>query len=737
MAHFTSLTEHQQLVFWSELLAILVVARLLGALLRRWGQPAVVGELLAGVLLGPSALGRLWPAGFSWLFPADKVQSAAVSAIGWLGIVFLLVLTGFETDLGIIRGLGRAAGSVAGGALALPFVCGLGVGLALPAVFEGPHAHRGVFTIFMAVGLSISSLPVIAKVLSDFDFMRRNFGQVTVAVGMVNDLVGWLALGVIAGLATTAGLSTWRLAVTIAAMVVLLLGGLTVGQRGVDSLLRAVRTRSDSVNDSLVASVLVVVLVAVVAQEAGIEAVLGAYVAGIVVGRSRFRHPQLHEHLESVTYGVLAPVFFATAGLKLDLGALTRGSTAAWAAVILVVAVAAKFVGAYAGARLGRLPRREALALGSSLNARGAVEVVIATVGLSLGILSRTAFTAIVLMAIVTSVMAPPLLRQIVKDWPGTEDERKRLEQEDLLERNLLVRTGRLLLPSRGRPNSLAAAQVLGAVWPLEVGVTVLSVAGEEDEPDLEAVADVLEGRDVEIRRVSDEDALETLLREARLGYQAIGLGAADMSGDRLLSPVVDDLLAESPIPVVVVKRGLRQGPATPPALARALVPVSGSPSSRIAQEIAFSMSAHQGTEVVLMHVINRPEVVAAAVGAPSNASAVGADDTATALGRVDAGTQRGVETADAVLDDALALARQFEVGARPESRTGASTGEEILAAAEELDADLVILGASVRRLEGRPFLGHNVEHVLGHARQTVVVVATPDITSGGEAPRG
>jgi nucleotide-binding universal stress UspA family protein len=485
--------------------------------------------------------------------------------------------------------------------------------------------------------------------------------------------------------------------------------------------------------------VLIVVLVAVAAQEAGIEAVLGAYIVGIVLGRSRFRHPQLHEHLESVTYGVLAPIFFATAGLKLDLGALTRGSTAMWAAVILVVAVAAKSVGAYAGARMGKLPRREALALGSSLNARGAVEVVIATVGLSLGILSRTAFTAIVLMAIVTSVMAPPLLRWVVKDWPGTEDERKRLEQEELLERNLLVRTGRLLLPSRGRPNSLAAAQIVHAVWPPEVGVTVLCVASDDDEPDLEAVADVLEGRDVEFRRVSAEDAFETLVGEARLGYQAIGLGAADVSGDQLLSPVVDDLLAESPIPVVVVKRGLRHGPDTPPALARALVPVSGSPSSRTAQEIAFSMSAHQGTEVVLMHVINRPEAVAAAVGAPVGTPAVVATlpaDQASVLGATGAGTQRGVETADAVLDDAVALARQFEVEASAESRTGASTGEEILAAAEEIDADLVILGATVRRLEGRPFLGHNVEHVLEHARQTVVVVATPDITPGGEASR-
>ena len=739
MAHFTSLTEHQQVVFWAELLAILAVARLLGTVLRRWGQPAVVGELAAGVLLGPSVLGRLWPGGFAWLFPADKVQSGAVNAIGWLGIAFLLVLTGFETDLAIVRRLGRAAGSVATGALLLPFACGLAVGLTVPAIFMGSHAHRGVFTLFMAVGLSISSLPVIAKVLADLDFMRRNFGQVTVAVGMVNDLVGWLALGVIAGLASTAGLSTWRLAVTIGAMALLLVGGLTVGQQGVDRLLRLVRTRSDAVGDSLVATVLVVVLVAALAQSAGIEAVLGAYIAGIVLGRSRFRHPQLHEHLESITYGVLAPVFFATAGLKLDLGTLARGTTAIWGAIVLGVAVVAKFAGAYAGARVGRLPRREALALGSALNARGAVEVVIATVGLSLGILSPTAFTAIVLMAIVTSIMAPPLLRQIAKDWPGTEEEQRRLQHEGLLERNLLIRSGRLLLPSRGRPNSIAAAQILHAAWPAEVGVTVLSVSDEDEEPDLESIAHVLEDREVEFRRVTDENAFESLVREARLGYEAIGVGAADTAGERLLSPVVDDLLAESPIPLVIVKQGLRHGPVPPVALARAIVPVSGSPSSRTAQEIAFSMSAHHGTEVILMHVINRPEVVAAAIRVPAGRSGGDAAGDGGPTGSLradtaDAGSQRGVEAADAVLEDAMTLGRQFDVEPRAHSRPGVSTGEEILAAAEEADADLIILGATVRRLEGRPFLGHNVEHILEHANVTVVVVTTPDVTTDPDA---
>ena len=724
MSHFTSLTEHQQLVFWTELLVVLAVARALGAVLRRWGQPAVVGELAAGVLLGPSILGKAWPAGFNWLFPVNRAQSGALGAIGWLGVGFLLLLTGFDTDLTIVRRLGRAAGSVTVGALVLPFAAGLALGASLPDSFVGGRTHRGIFVLFMAVAVSISSLPVIAKILSELGFMRRDFGQATVAVGMVNDLAGWLALGVVAGLAESGSFSLSRLAVTGVAMVVLVCGGLTVGQRGTDALLRVVRSRSQSVVDSLVATVLVMVAVATAAQALHIEAVLGAYVAGIVLGRSRFQHEDVRGHLESVTMAVLAPVFFATAGLRLDLTVLFHLTTLAWCAAVLVVAAGAKFIGAYVGARIGRLANREALGLGAALNARGAVEVVIATVGLSLGVLNQSAYTVVVLLAIITSVMAPPLLRAIISGWAGTEQERERLDKEDLLDENLLVRFGRLLLPSRGRPNSIVAAQVLHYAWPAEIPVTVLSVDEDGAEPDLSPLEDVFEGREVEFRHVAHADPLEAIVSESRLGYQVIGLGAAEPGAGPLLSPVVDDLIADSPVPLVIVRRAPGERRATPAAFARALVPVTGSPSSRTAQELAFSLSRNLGTSVALLHVVNRPE----------SPVPVGVRGRTT--------SRRGVEvdtgptgTAAAVLDEAEVLARRFDVEPTSDTRVGTSTGEEIIAAAVDAEADLIVLGATVRRLKGRPFLGHTVEHVLDDAPCTVVVVAVPSSVPESEPP--
>ncbi|HZU73226.1 MAG TPA: cation:proton antiporter [Acidimicrobiales bacterium] len=734
MSHFSSLTEHQNLVLWTQLLVVVGLARGLGVLCRRFGQPPVVGELAAGVVLGPSVLGHVWSAGFDWLFPTSKVQAAALGAVGWVGVGFLLVLTGFETDLAIIRRLGRAASSVAVGGLVVPFACGAALAAALPASFLGPRAHRPVFVIFLGVALSISSLPVIAKILSDLGLMRRNFGQATVAVGMVNDLVGWMALGVIAGLAESGRVSGGRLVFVLVAAVLLLVATFTVGQGAVDRILRAVRARSDSVVAALTVTVVITFALATAAQAIHLEAVLGAFLAGIILGRSRFQNPEVPRHLESVTMSVLAPIFFATAGLRLNLGLLGRPSTLLWCAAILAVAILSKTLGAYAGARLGRLAHREGIALGSALNARGAVEVVIATVGLSLGVLGEGAYTAVVVMAIITSIMAPPILRMVVRDWRGEAEERERLEHEELLDRNLLVRSGSLLLPSRGRPNSIVAAQILHFAWPAQVGVTVLSVDDEGGvEPDLSPIMNVFMDREVDVRRVADDDALAAILAEARLGYQAIGVGVADgfSTGGVLLSPVVDELLADSPIPLVIVRRARGQVTTTPAAFARALVPVSGSPASRTAQEVAFSLGQSLGTAVMLAHVVNRPEPAPVGGGrhqasrwrwdaGPSDVGGGDGDDRPGGSG-LDGGS-----AASAVLDQAMALGAEFQVEASAVTRTGTATADELLAAASEVQADLIVLGATVKRLEGRPFLGHSVEHILDEAPMTVVVVATP-----------
>ncbi|MBA2438682.1 MAG: cation:proton antiporter, partial [Acidimicrobiia bacterium] len=596
--------EHQLLVFWTQLLVLLVVARLLGQAMRRIGQPAVVGQLGAGLLLGPSLLGRVAPGVLDWLVPADPLQSGMLFAVSWIGILLLLIETGFETDLALIRRLGKATALVSAGSIVLPLIAGLFVGTALPDVFRGELDDPTVFALFVGAALSISSLAVAGKVLSDLGLMRRNFGQVTLAAGMANDVVGWIMLGIVAALASAGEIAVGPLLVTVVGIAVLYGGGLTVGQRVVDYVLREVRRR-DVTPTGYVTVVLVIALVfGVATQLIGAEAVLGAFVAGIVVARSKFHQPEARETLERITAGVFAPIFFATAGLRVDLGLLADPEVLFWAAVVIGAASATKFVGAYLGAQVAGLPRREGVLLGIGLNPRGTLEIVIATVGLSLGVFNQASYTVILLMAILNSMAAPPLLRAVARSWLGTDEEQKRLQREESVSHNVMVRSHRLLLPSQGGSNSIVAAQLLHFAWLEDVEATVLSVGPDADEAGVQAVVDIFDDRPVSVLRVTSDDASDAILGEARLGYGAIGIGAPESSqGPWILSPVVDKLLYQTAIPLIIVRRARNLDRPLPGAFARALVPVSAAPWSRAAQEIAFNLSANIGTEIVLTHV--------------------------------------------------------------------------------------------------------------------------------------
>jgi K+:H+ antiporter len=699
------LDEHHLLIFWVQFVVLVLAARLLGAAMNRIGQPAVVGELAAGLMLGPSVFGALWPAGAQWLFPRDAAQSAMLLTAGWVGIVMLLILTGFETDLALIRQLGMAAVAVAAGSVIVPFALGLGTGFMLPGEFLGQGKGTVVFALFIAAAMSISSLPVIAKILSELGMTRRNFGQLTLAAGMTNDVIGWLILGVIASMARSGSVQLGDLSVAVIGMVVFLGLAFTVGQRGVDRLLRRVRERRGGTLGAMAVTLIVAFGAGAITQALGVEAVLGAFIAGIVLGQSKFQDSRVRSNLESVTLTVLAPLFFATAGLRVDLGLLGDATVLLWSVIVIAVASIAKLLGAYVGGRLARLPNQEALALGVGLNARGALEIVIATVGLSLGVLNTRSYTVVVLMAIVTSMAAPPLLRMIAKRWQGSDEEQQRLQREETLSSNLLVRANRILLPVQRGEGSVMAAKILDFAWPQNHEATVLAV-GAGGEGELNSIREVFEDRPVEQESVDSRDPIGAVIEHMALGYGVVGLGAAEgMHEGVLTSSLTDELLSRTTLPMVVVREGPQAKVQAVAGFSTVLVPVIGTVANRASQELAYSLAARAGAKVVILHV--EPE-------RPSNGRR-------TALRERSRGT-----VARQVLEEARELAWRLGVSPQALVRTGAPT-EEIIAAVRETQADLVVVGSELRpTVPGEPFLGHLVEHVMHEADTTVAVVATP-----------
>ena len=754
------LDEHHLLVFWVQVASLVILARMLGWGMRRIGMPGIIGELAAGVILGPSIFGKVWPEGFEWYLPGEELQSGALLAVGWVGLAFLLVVTGFETDLGLITKLGRPAVHVTVGSMLLPLFGGIVLGGALPDSFlvEGEHP-RIVFVLFIMLAVSVSSLAVVAKILGDLGLMRRDFGQITVAAGMANDVVGWVMLGIFSGLAASGQFDPLDLLTTVGGLALFSVFAFTLGQKIVNIWLRRMRRTQNPASGSLTVLFVTSLLFAVATQYIGVEAVLGTFVAGVVLNRSRFFDHRALEFIEYITVGFFAPLFFALAGLRVNLDALGNTNTLTWAIVVILVAMGLKFIGTYWGALLAERTNRGALALGAGLNARGALEIVIATVALDLSVFNETSYTVIVLVPIVTSLFASIALRLIVRGWRGDPGEIERLEREEALSENLLVNTSRILLPTRGGRASIGAAQVMQFAWPLEAGATIFTVNQSQgrllsrflrgggsgrasdsrqqpvrdlSEIDVTPLRNVLYEREVEHRTVRSPDVVDAIVSESQLGYGVIGLGVArNEEGVLSISSMAEELLAVSTLPILIVRP---PGDRHPAAFSKVLVPAAAKPTTRMACEVAFSISAQLGTQVTLAYIVEEKSARGSRRRSGSERSTTGflfpefrqqhgSRRRSAARG---SSTAREVQQGEEILEKTLMLAQEMGVEANRVVHHAATAAEGILAAGEAEEADLIILGTQLRRVNNRLFLGTTAEQVLQESPATVAVVLTP-----------
>jgi Kef-type K+ transport system membrane component KefB len=418
------LAAHQVLILLLQLGTLLGLALCLGRLARRLGMPAVVGELLTGILLGPSVLGRAAPGPVGWLLPARSDQMHLLDAVSQLGAVLLVGITGAQVDVKMVFRRGGTVACVGTGGLVIPLGLGITAGYLLPSSLLTAGSDRTTFALFLGVAMCVSAIPVIAKTLADMNLLHRDVGQLTLAAAAAEDAAGWFLLSFVSALAAhTLG------AGVVATAAFYLAGFVTVAVlagRPVIRLVMRAAGRGTDVGPANAAAVVIILLGAGAGQALGLEAVFGALVAGVLIGLPGAADPARLAPLRAVVMSVLAPVFLATAGLRVDLTALARPAVLLAGVVILGLAVLGKFAGAYAGARLSRLDHWQGLALGAGLNARGVVEVVIATVGLRLGVLSTATYTIVVLVAVLTSVMAPPLLRWAMTRIEHNAEERLR-----------------------------------------------------------------------------------------------------------------------------------------------------------------------------------------------------------------------------------------------------------------------------------------------------------------------
>ncbi len=719
------LSGHAVLTLLLQLALLLALARTLAEAMRRMGQPAVIGELLAGILIGPTVLGHYAPGAFAALFPQDAAQFHLLEVVSMLGMVLLLLLTGLETDLRIMRAMGRAAVLTSAGGLLVNLAAGATLGFALPDAYLVAPETRPIFAAFLATALAITAMPVIGKILIDLNLIRRNVGIVTLSAGVIDDTIGWLLLSVIAGLAGAGSFSLRGLLLTLAELVAFLVVMRHVVYPITRRALHFVNERV-RLAGSDVTLILVITFSSAAATEAiGIHAVFGAFVAGLMIRQvPRVRSESLHM-LETFVLSALSPIFFAFVGLKVDLWAL---GGFALPALVIGVAMTGKLVGCYSGARLGGMSHWEGVALGFGMNARGAMELIVAMIGLSLGLLTQQMYSTIVLVAVVTSFLAPLLLRTVVSRLPMSEEERRRMAGEPRV-RLLPAKQPRILVPTAGGGNAMGAFALAAAlVVHRQGGLTALYVerrerqglvrrwlgrgrkdlAGQGLDQHLESVAARLgdERKRLHVRRVASDDAASAILAEAGRDYDLLMIGAASqhLAGHSTISEV----MAGKKLPAIIVRSFDDESPER---FRRILVPVEGSVFSIYAADFAFAYARSVGAEVTLLHVVNETRVVSGSLAIPESRK------------RRAVSHERQTALAARIREDYGALAEHHEISFGVRILASGDPSSTIIEESSTHQYDLLVLGAENKVLAQPLFFGQGTAAIVERAGCTTAVV--------------
>ncbi len=412
---------------------MLAVARAFGEIFNHFRQPAIVGEILAGILLGPTVFGALFPGTFSAIFPATGPVAIAYHTVITLAVVFLLLIAGLEIDLSVLWRQGKAALLISVFGTAVPFLVGFAAAYAAPA-FWGIEEGADVltFALFFGTALSISALPVIAKIMMDLDLFKTDVGMLVMGAAMFSDLVGWIIFSIVLGMMnvqTAEGSGGLSVGMTITLTLLLVAFSLTIGRGIVHRFLPWVQSRL-SWPGGVLSLTLVLTLAGAAATEAiGIHAIFGAFLVGIAIGDSTHMRPQTRSILHQFVTYIFAPIFFVSIGLEADfLGSFNWSLTLG----VLVVAFAGKIVGCLIGARLGNLPVRDSWAIALGMNARGAMEIILGLLAMQYGVIQSEMFVALVVLALLSSIVSGPMMKMFV-----SQPKVHRLE--DLLTTNLFL----------------------------------------------------------------------------------------------------------------------------------------------------------------------------------------------------------------------------------------------------------------------------------------------------------
>ena len=407
------LSHTELIVLLLSISAMLIISRIFAELGKRLKLPVVMGELIVGIILGPTILGMIFPDVFNFLFPKTGNTPIALDGIFNLSVIMLLFVAGMEVQLSLVLKQGKVAIYTSVFSMIIPFFTGFAVAWFFPEIFSisVEQEPKLLFSLFFGTALSISALPVIARILMDMNLFKTNIGMVIIASAMFNDLLGWLIFSFVLSLTNndhSAHLSLWY---TIAYILGFGLFMLTIGKKIIDKTLPWMQTKLSWPGGVLSISLGICLLSAAFTEAINIHAILGAFIAGIAFGDSVHLREQAREIIHQFVTNFFAPLFFVSIGLRVN---FIENFNPLIVAIVLVLAFVGKVLGATIGARLGGMSKNNALAVGFGMNARGAMEIILGTLALNAGLISKPIFVALVIMALVTSLTSGPLMKRFI-----------------------------------------------------------------------------------------------------------------------------------------------------------------------------------------------------------------------------------------------------------------------------------------------------------------------------------
>jgi Kef-type K+ transport system membrane component KefB/nucleotide-binding universal stress UspA family protein len=721
-----------EVTFLAELIVLMLVGRLLGEAMQRIGQPSVMGQLLAGILLGPSLLGWLWPDLQHWIFPDSKEQKNMIDAISQFGILLLLLLTGMETDLKLVRKVRRAAACISLTGVAVPFACGFALGQFLPESLLADPGKRLLTSLFLGIALSISSIKIVAAIVREMDFTRRNLGQVIVASAIMEDTIGWIIIAITFGLAESGTIDVANVAKSVLGTAIFLVASFTIGR---PMVFYAIRWTNDNFKSEfpVITTILVIMgLMALTTHFIGVHTVLGAFIAGVLIGESPILTKHIDEQLRGLILAFFMPVFFGMAGLGADLTILRDPQLLLMAVGLIAIASIGKFAGAFVGGEIGGLTRRESLALACGMNARGSTEVIVATIGLSMGALTQNLFTMIVTMALVTTMGMPPMLRWSLARVPLGKAERERLEREEFEAKGFVSNLERLLLVVDESPNGKFAAHIAGLIASRRgLPITVLPKGlprpnGKEKskqppKPDTEAdkiAAQALEtaAEDVKktepkedepaavhvtVRKASGSPIEEAITSEAKKGYDLLFIGLQNTKSrtGAFHSEIAGMAVAfEGPLAIVMGQGEHLKHPDQ--CRFNILVPVAGTEVSRRAAEVALAIARACESPMTALYVAN------------------------TGAGAKRRGGARERRHEQAILKEIVQMADRYDVKVQTAVRSDVAPDVAILAQTKQGRHDLIVMGVQ-RRPGDKLFFGDTAATVFEKSPGSVLFLSS------------